>query len=77
VPIAIRLAFENEFGKIPEGGFWSANFVVERSDSRSVAKPLSYTFQKKNKSEKIEIRYTAAGQLDYATALEKINTSNG
>jgi hypothetical protein len=47
VPIAIRLAFENEFGKIPEGGFWSANFVVERSDSRSVAKPLSYTFQKK------------------------------
>lgn len=77
VPVAIRLAFENEFGKIPVDGYWTASFIVEKDNSRSVAKPLSYTYHKKTKSEKIEIRYTAAGELDYATGLEKLKTSNG
>lgn len=75
VPITIRLAFETEFGKIPEGGYWTASFVVEKSDSRSVAKPLSYTYHKKTKTEKIEIRYTAAGDLDYARGMEVLKSS--
>jgi len=41
VPVDILLAFENEFGKIPDDGYWTANFVVEKDNSRCVAKPLS------------------------------------
>ena len=50
VPVAIRIAFENDFGKVPEGGHWLANFVVEQDGIRSVAKPLFYIYR--NKSEK-------------------------
>ena len=76
VPVAIRQAFESDFGKVPEDGYWTANFIVERDNSRSVAKPLSYTYHKKNKSDKIEIRYTATGELDYAKGVEALKASN-
>jgi hypothetical protein len=71
VPVAIRAAFEKDFGKIPEEGYWTANFIVENEGRRSMAKPLSYTYHKKNKSEKIEVRYTADAKLDYVKGLEK------
>lgn len=74
VPVSIRTAFENDFGKIPEGGHWLANFIVERDGERSVAKPLSYTYR--NKSEKIEVRYTADGKLDLVKGLEKSRDAN-
>ena len=70
VPMAIQLAFENDFGTIPKDGYWTANFIVERENRRSVAKPLSYTYHKKSKSEKIEIRYLATGELDFAKGVE-------
>ncbi len=71
VPASIRGAFENDFGKIPDDGYWAATFTVEREGARSTAKPLYYSFHKRNKSEKIEVRYTADGKLDFAKGLEK------
>lgn len=73
VPVAIRVAFENDFGKVPEGGDWLAHFVVEQDGARSVAKPLSYIYR--NKSEKIEVRYTADGKLDFSKGIEKNHKS--
>ena len=74
VPVAIRNAFETDFGKIPDGGYWMANFTVERDGTRSVAKPLSYTYH--NKSTKTEVRYTADGKLDFVKGLEKVKQNN-
>jgi hypothetical protein len=74
VPVSIRAAFENDFGKAPDGGQWLANFIVERDGIRSVAKPLSYTYR--NKAEKIEVRYTADGKLDFIKGNEKKNPTN-
>lgn len=74
VPVSIRTAFENDFGKAPEGGQWLANFIVERDGTRSVAKPLSYTYR--NKAEKIEVRYTADGKLDFVKGIEKNTHTN-
>jgi hypothetical protein len=74
VPVAIRVAFENDFGKVPEGGQWLAHFVVEQDGARSVAKPLSYIYR--NKSEKIEVRYTSEGKLESSKGIEKNNKSN-
>jgi len=75
VPVAILKAFENDFGKVPEGGQWLANFVVEQEGIRSVAKPLFYIYR--NKSEKIDVRYTADGKLESSKGIEKNNQSNG
>jgi len=73
VPVAIRGAFENDFGIIPEEGYWTAHFAVEREGIRSIAKPISYTFHKRSKNEKIEVRYLADGKLDFVKGLEKNN----
>lgn len=75
VPLAIREAFETDFGKIPEDGYWTASFIVERAGARSVAKPLSYTYNKRNKGAKVEVRYTADGKLDFVKGLEKTNNN--
>jgi hypothetical protein len=74
VPIAVRVAFENDFGKVPEGGHWLAHFVVEQDGARSVAKPLSYIYR--IKSEKIEVRYSAEGKLEFSKGIEKNSKSN-
>ena len=71
VPVAIQDAFTSDFGAIPPDGYWTANFIVEREGSRSVAKPLSYAYHKRNKSDRIEVRYTADGKLDLVKGLEK------
>ena len=74
VPVAIRVAFENDFGEVPEGGHWIASYTVEQDGARAVAKPLSYTYR--NKSKKIEVRYMADGKLDLVKGIEKNNKSN-
>jgi hypothetical protein len=73
VPVAIRAAFENDFGKVPEGGHWLASFTVEQDGARSVAKPLFYIYR--NKSKKIEVRYSADGKLDSVKGMEKNKTN--
>ena len=76
VPVAIIRAFETDFGKVPDAGYWMANYIVEQEGTRSIAKPLSYSFHKRSKNEKIEVRYTAGGQLDFVKGLEKLENSN-
>jgi hypothetical protein len=71
VPVAILEAFQHDFGKIPDNGYWTANVEIERDGSRSVVKPLSYAFHKKEKGEKIEVRYLPDGKLESVKGLEK------
>lgn len=72
VPAAILEAFHHDFGKIPDGGYWTANIEVAQDGVRSVVKPLSYTFHKKNNGEKIEVRYLPEGKLEFSKGLEKV-----
>jgi hypothetical protein len=76
VPVAVRKAFENDFGKIPEDGIWTVNFTVVQEGGKSTAKPFSYTFRKGNKGDKIEIRYSPEGKLDTARGLQKVNADS-
>lgn len=76
VPLMIREAFEKDFGSTPDGGYWMSTFTVEQQGIRTVAKPLSFTFYKKSKSEKIEVKYTADGKLAAFKGLEKQVESN-
>jgi hypothetical protein len=71
VPVAVQLAFEEDFGQIPSGGYWTSSFTIENDGFKSIAKPLSYAFHKKSKNEKIEVVYTPDGKLESAKGLEK------
>lgn len=73
VPVAVRVAFENDFGKIPEDGYWIVNFTVTNEGGKTTAKPISYTFRKGNKGDKIEVRYSPEGKLDTSRGLKKIS----
>lgn len=76
VPVAVRAAFEHDFGKIPEAGSWMVAYYVVNEGTRTAAKPVSYTFVKGRKAEKIEIRYTPEGKLESSKGMEKINVNS-
>jgi len=73
VPVAVRLAFENDFGKIPAEGIWTVNFTVTNEGGKQIAKPISYTFRKGNKGDKIEVRYSPEGKLDTSKGIKKLS----
>jgi hypothetical protein len=71
VPVAVRLAFKNDFGQIPDDGTWTVNFNVVSEGTRTVAKPTWYTFRKGTKEDKIEVRYSPEGKLELFKGLKK------
>lgn len=71
VPVAVRLAFENDFGKIPDEGFWTVSFTVVNEGEKTTAKPIAYTFRKGNKGDKIEVRYSPEGKLETSRGIKK------
>jgi hypothetical protein len=75
--VVVRLAFENDFGNIPEGGYWSVNFVTIRQGSKTIAQPKWYSYLKRTKSEKIEARYSPEGELQFVKGLEKVQEESG
>lgn len=76
VPVAVRVAFEHDFGEIPEDGIWTVNFTVVNEGGKTIAKPTSYTFRKGNKGDKIEVRYSPEGKLDTSRGLKKVNADS-
>lgn len=75
VPVAVRIAFVDDLGPIPTEGKWQITFALANEGSKTVAKPLWYTFSKKNKSEKIEVRYAPDGKLETFKGIDKVNNS--
>ena len=75
VPVAVRLAFKDDFGQIPEDGTWTVNFNVVSEGAKTVARPTWYTFRKGVKHDKIEVRYSPDGKLELFKGLKK-NTDN-
>jgi hypothetical protein len=76
VPVAVRNAFQEDFGKVPDAGIWTVAYYVSTDGNKTSAKPVSYTFAKGRRAEKIEVRYTPEGKLQSAKGLEKINANS-
>ena len=72
VPVSVRNAFEKDFGTAPEGGYWTALIEKESSGGRTIVTPLNYSFVKKAKGNKIEVKYTPTGALESFSGLEKL-----
>lgn len=75
VPVAVRKAFDKEFGKVPAEGNWSVTFSLQNEGAKTVATPLWYTYFKKDKKEKIEVRYTPEGKLESSKGLTKVEAT--
>lgn len=71
VPVAVRLAFKEDFGQIPEDGTWTVNFNVVSEGAKTVARPTWYTFRKGTKENKVEVRYSPDGKLELFKGLKK------
>jgi len=76
VPVAVRNSFKKDFGEIPDKGLWMVSYSVSTEGNRTAAKPVAYTFIKRNKPQKIEVRYTPEGKLESVKGIEKVNTPN-
>lgn len=72
VPVAVRNAFRVDFGKIPDAGFWTVDVRVEVVGSKTIIKPLQYTYSKR-KPEKIEVCYLPDGTLHTARGINRSN----
>jgi hypothetical protein len=71
VPAAVRQAFEKDFGVIPQDGYWSAYIEKTSGNRGTTAKPLWYSYNKRNRSEKIEVRFLPSGELTLAKGVNK------
>lgn len=71
VPVVIRLAFQDDFGQIPEDGSWTVNYNVISEGTKTVARPIWYTFRKGYRQNKIEVRYSPNGKLELFKGLKK------
>lgn len=72
VPMSVRNTFEKDFSSnVPTDGYWSVEVETKRDRDRTAAKPLWYTYNKRNKKEKIEIRFSPQGELTSSTGVDK------
>jgi len=72
VPVAVRLAFEKDFGKIPEDGSWSVSYTMVTEGNRTSARPIWYQYSKGKGSDKVEVRYTPEAKLESSKGLTKV-----
>ena len=78
VPLAVRHAFERDFGAIPEDGFWTVNITRTQQDARVVTTPQWYSFNKKEKKMKREVRFSPEGEVLYVKGFDKnLETPSG
>ena len=74
VPVAVRQAFEKDFGTVPQDGYWLAFIESSADGNRTANKALWYSYNsKKSKSEKIEIRFTPGGELTSVKGVDRPN----
>lgn len=75
VPAIVRQAFIHDFGSIPPDGNWSILFQVNHDGEKATAQPLSYTFKRGDKSERIEVKYSPEGKLITSKGLKRSDTA--
>jgi hypothetical protein len=64
VPSVVRLALEKDFGTTYTGGYWTVHHSnIVQHNGRTVANPIWYTYNQKDKEQRIEVRYSPKGKL--------------
>lgn len=63
VPIAVRIALDNDFNIKADDGAWLVHMTRTQESGKILTEPEWYSFYKRNKNEKIEVRYSPEGEL--------------
>lgn len=63
VPVAVKKAFEANFGDIPDGGYWMVHVVRIQDADKTVTTPQWYSFNKRTRPERMEARFSPEGEL--------------
>lgn len=63
VPIAVKKSYEKEFGALPQDGTWKVRITKVTDRGRVSATPLWYEYTKRNKKEKIDVRFSPEGVI--------------
>jgi len=71
VPLAVKKAFEKDFGPIPGEGYWEALVLKTNEGSRTVVRPLQYSFNQRSKSRKVVVRFEPDGVVTFYTGMNK------
>lgn len=77
VPLTVKQAFSRDFGTVPEDGYWMVSVVRIQENARVITTPQWYSFTKRNKKEKVEVRFSPEGEVLYVKGLERKNINNG
>jgi hypothetical protein len=71
VPVAILQAYEKEIGSLPDGGTWTVR--VKRSTDKGTTTPVWYKYTNRKSREKIEVRFSPAGEIEEAKGVTLLN----
>lgn len=73
VPVAVLRAYEKEIGSIPEGGTWTVRVKRSTGSGTSSTTPVWYKYTNRSEKEKIEVRFSPAGEIEEAKGVTLLN----
>jgi hypothetical protein len=71
VPLIVKQAYEKDYGTLPETGHWSVQVNRTMQGNRTSITPLWYSFKKRDKKEKIEVRISPEGVITETKGIAK------
>jgi hypothetical protein len=71
VPVAVLQAYEKEIGALPEDGTWTVR--IKRSTDKGTTTPVWYKYTNRKAKEKIEVRFSPAGEIEEAKGVTLLN----
>jgi hypothetical protein len=71
VPVAVIQAYEKEIGSLPEDGIWTVR--IKRSTDKGTTTPVWYKYTNRKAKEKIEVRFSPAGEIEEAKGVTLLN----
>lgn len=75
VPVAVRIAFQKDFGSVPDDGFWTVHVQRVLDGQQLVTIPKWYGFNKRTKGARVEVRYSPEGNLLSHKGIERLKSA--
>jgi hypothetical protein len=73
VPVSIIQSYEKEIGSIPEGGTWTVRVKRSTIKGKATTTPVWYTYTNRQNKEKIEVKFSPAGEVTQAKGVTLLN----
>jgi hypothetical protein len=71
VPLAVKQTYDRDFNSLPEDGYWMVYTETTQEGKRTATKPLWYSYHKRSKSDRIEVRFLPNGAFESAKGIDR------